>query len=536
MCSRHAQAKDILGAKKPDYFTFFTREIIGSRTPLPDHITPGLSDFFSDFVTSEDLERNVIPPIEKGLLRAPEVVLAIVGPLLGSLSKDIDLSKTLSSHLLKPLLSNVKSTNPAIRAGVLSVFQSASARSHDTKLLEQVSDEVLNPLKSGKLASADHRILHSEMLESVPLSNPVSVKVVTGLSPIAAKEGNEGALSAEVRLLGRAVTRLLQEGSELPKPVVDSFVKGLADKKLPSRRLWLIQAGEVLISFAGSPQLAEKNVTQFADSITTPLAETWTEIMKNPAAASQNGLIAGAYVFAVLSYQILASVDTPGVKAALKKAAVSKESLVAEPKPSYLLNHRVYGRLSNEDDSKWFLRALAAVSDGVAKSSSDVQVAWSQALIYLISSTSVSPRIRKEGCETISKLYARNPHITSGIVINGLWQWIESSDLAEKDSVAASAKFDTVHLHAVLRSICLNTDEFTQFGAEARDQDVIEKQMCSLLVISRDDLIPRSSWIESCLRVGVDPGTLAKKYEEDLIQQVVERTSASQKVGQPLEE
>lgn len=528
VCSRHNQAKDVLVAKKSDYFTFFTREIIGSRTPIPEHMTNGLGDFFSDFVTSEDLEKNVIPPIEKGLLRAPEVVLAIVTPLIGSLSKDIDLSKTLSSHLLKPLLSNVKSTNPAIRAGVLAVFKSASARSRDTKLLEQVSDEILNPLKSGKLASADHRILHSEMLESVPLTNPVSIKVVTGLPPITAKEGNEGALNAEIRLLSQSVTQLLKDGSELPKPVVDAFVKGLADKKIPSRRLWLLQAGEILVSFAGSPELP-KNVTQFADSIATPMSETWAEIIKNPAAAAQNGLIAGAYVFAVLSYQILANVDTTGVKAVLKKAAVPKESLVAEPKPSYLLNHRIYGRLSNEDDSRWFLRALAAVSDNIVKTSSDVQVAWSQALIYLVSSTSISPKIRKEGCETISKLYARNPHITSGIVINGLWQWIESSDLADKDSVAAHAKFDTNHLQAVLRSLCLTADEVTQFGVEARDQDVIEKQMCSLLVISRDDLIPRSSWIELCLRVGVDPGTLAKKYEEDLIQQVVEKTSASQK-------
>ncbi|KAI1254476.1 hypothetical protein MGN70_003880 [Eutypa lata] len=530
VCSRHNQAKDVLVAKKSDYFTFFTREIIGSRTPIPEHMTNGLGDFFSDFVTSEDLEKNVIPPIEKGLLRAPEVVLAIVTPLIGSLSKDIDLSKTLSSHLLKPLLSNVKSTNPAIRAGVLAVFKSASARSRDTKLLEQVSDEILNPLKSGKLASADHRILHSEMLESVPLTNPVSIKVVTGLPPITAKEGNEGALNAEIRLLSQSVTQLLKDGSELPKPVVDAFVKGLADKKIPSRRLWLLQAGEILVSFAGSPELP-KNVTQFADSIATPMSETWAEIIKNPAAAAQNGLIAGAYVFAVLSYQILANVDTTGVKAVLKKAAVPKESLVAEPKPSYLLNHRIYGRLSNEDDSRWFLRALAAVSDNIVKTSSDVQVAWSQALIYLVSSTSISPKIRKEGCETISKLYARNPHITSGIVINGLWQWIESSDLADKDSVAAHAKFDTNHLQAVLRSLCLTADEVTQFGVETRDQDVIEKQMCSLLVISRDDLIPRSSWIELCLRVGVDPGTLAKKYEEDLIQQVVEKTSASQKAN-----
>lgn len=531
VCSRHAQAKDILAAKKADYFTFFTREIIGSRTPVLEHITTGLRDFFSAFVTQEDLEKTVMPPIEKGLLRAPEVVLGVVAPLLQLLPKDIDLSKALASHLLKPLLSNVKSTNPAIRASVLTVFKAASASSHDSKTLEQVSDEVLNPLKSGKLASADHRILHAEMLESVPLNKSVSTKIVTGLAPIAAKEGNEGALAAETRLLGKAVIQLLNDGGDIPKAVLDVFTKGLADKKVPARRLWLLQAGEILLSFADASQPLEKNVTQFAESIAAPLCDTWTEILKNPPAAAQSGLIVGAYVFTVLSYRILGAIDVPGIKAVLKKAAVSKESLVAEPKPSYLLNHRVFGRLTSEDDGRWFLRSLGAVADDVSKSSNEVQIAWSQALIYLVSSTSIPPKIRKEACGSLSLLYTRNPEIVSRIVIDGLWQWIESSDLVEKESVAATAKFEMNYLHSVLRAICLNEDEFKQFGAEVQDQTIKEKQMCSLLVISRDDLIPRSSWIESCLRIGVDPGSLAKKYEENLTTQVVERTSPNQKVS-----
>ena len=531
VCSRHAQAKDILAAKKPDYFTFFAREIVGSRTPVLGHISAGLGDFFSDFVTQEDLEKTVVPPIEKGLLRAPEVVLGVVAPLLSLLSKEIDLSKILASHLLKPLLSNVKSTNPAIRAGVLTVFKAASARSYDAKVLEQVSDEILSPLKLGKLASADHRILHAEMLENAPLNSSVSVKIVTGLAPIAAREGNEGALTAETRLLGRAVAQLLKDGSDVPKAVTEVFVKGLADKKVPARRLWLLQTGEILLSFADNSQPVDKNVAQFAESIATPLGDTWSEILKNPPAAAQSGLVVGAYVFATLSYQILATLDTAGIKALLKKTAVSKESLVAEPKPSYLLNHRVFGRLTNNDDCRWFLRALAAVVDDVAKSSSEIQVAWSQALIYLVSSSSIPPMIRKEACTTLSKLYAHNPQIISGIVISGLWQWIESSDLADKESVAITAKFEMNHLHSVLHSICLNREELRRLGTELQDQAIMESQMCSLLVISRDDLIPRTSWIELCLRVGVDPGSLAKKYEEDLIQQVVERTSPRQKVN-----
>ncbi|KAI0108039.1 ARM repeat-containing protein [Daldinia grandis] len=526
--SRHTQAKDVLATAKPEYFTFFTRELVGSRTPIPTHIATGLGDFFSEFVTLEDLEKDIIPPIEKGLLRAPEVVLDLLASLIRALPKALDLSQALNGRLLKPLLSNAKSSNATIRDGVLAAFTEAVARSHDKKLTDQVAEEILNPLKSGKLASADHRILHSQMLEHVPLSNSIAINIATGLPPIATKEGNEGALGAEISVIGKAVSYLLNDGTDLPKPVVDAFVKGLSDKKIPSRRLWLLRAGEVFVPFTKESQPVSENAGKLVEAISGPLADTWAEITKNPAAAAQSGLIVGAYVSSTLSLQVLSKADGITVKPALKKTAVSKECLVADPKPSFLLNHRVYGRLSTEDDAKWFLRALAAIYSDVPKAPKNVQIVWFQALIYLVSSTTVPPQVRKEASDTVSKLYARDPSFFAEIAIDGLWRWIESSHLEDKDSIAASAKFENSHLHLVLRSICLSDDESEQLGAQ-KSQEGLAKQMCSLLVIARNDLVPRASWIDLCLRVGLDPGSLAQKYEEELLRQIIEKTSFDQK-------
>ncbi|KAI1104383.1 translational activator GCN1 [Jackrogersella minutella] len=531
VCSRHAQAKEVLAAKKAEYFTFFTRELVGSRTPVPAHIATGLRDFFSDFVTLEDLDREIMPPIEKGLLRAPEVVLDLVALLIRALPEKLDLSQTLNGRLLKPLLSNAKSSNATIREGVLAAFEEAVTRSRDAKLTDQVAEEVLNPLKAGKLASADQRILHSHMLERVPLSNAIATKVATGLPPIATKEGNEGALAAEISVIGRAVSYLLSDGADLPKPALDAFTRGLVDKKIPSRRLWILQAGEVLIPFASKDNAVLANATKLAEAVASPLAESWAEIMKNPTAAAQSGLIIGAYVFSALSIQVLSNIESTPLKGVLKKTAVSKECLVADPKPSVLLSHRVFSRLTTEDDSRWFLRALSATYDDLSKSSRNVQAVWFQALIYLVSSASVPAHIRKEACETISKLYVRDPGFVSRVAVDGLWGWIESSHTEDKDSIAASTKFEDAHLHLVLRSICLNNEEFKELGAEGaeRSEDELAEQMCSLLVIARNDLIPRASWIDLCLRVGLDPGSLANKHEKQLIQQVIDKTSFDQK-------
>ncbi|KAH6652528.1 armadillo-type protein [Truncatella angustata] len=525
VCSRHDQAKTLFETKKTEYFTFLTREIIGSKTALPTHIADGLGDFFSDFVTSEDLTKDVIPPIEKGLLRAPEVVLNIVPAIIKPLSNGIDLAAVLAGNLIKPFLSNAKSSNPAIRQSVLDVFKVVAIKSHDTTSLEKVADEIIGPLKSGKLPSADHRVVHSEMLVSLPLSGSIAQKIITALPPTAAKEGNEAALLAEVAAISKAVSYELQQDRELPKPLLDAYAKGLADKKINARRIWILKTGDVLSTFSSQPLPA--SVVKFAEAVVTPLSDSWAEVLKNPPAAVQSNLITGAYVFTTLAYQNFANIDNAGVKAALKKAAVSKETLVYEPKPSFLLNHRVYGRLTVEDDLRWFLCALTASVAGLETAAPEVRSAWSQAFIYLASSPTVPPQIRKEASGTISKLYAKSPTVIAEAVIAGLWQWIESTETADKESIASAAKFDKTHLHVATRSICLNKEDLTRMGSEP-DVESLEKQMCSLLVLLRDDLIPRCSWIDTVLRVGLDPASLALRHEQDLLGEIIKRTSFGQ--------
>ncbi|KAI1879333.1 hypothetical protein JX265_002287 [Neoarthrinium moseri] len=530
VCSRQDQAKATFTEKKADYFTFFTREIIGSRTAVPDHLVSGLGDFFLDFVTLDDLNKDVIPPIEKGLLRAPEVVLDIVPAFVKSLSENIDLSSILGGRLMKPLLSNAKSSNPAIRQNVLNTFKAVSAKSHDVKMLEQVADEILGPLKTGKLASADHRVLHSEMLAVIPLSEPIATKITDSLPAAAAKEGNEAALAAELTVISRAVSHQLRQGVALAKPVVDAFVKGLSDKKINARRVWLLKVGDILADSSSPAKAVAPNVAKFAEAVAVPLSDTWAEILKNPPAAVQSNLITGAYIFTTITFQTLIHIESDSIKTILKKAAVSKESLVLEPKPSFLLNHRIYGRLSSEDDSRWCLSALAAVVADLPKATPAVRSAWSQGFIFLSSSPTVPPQIRKETGEALSKLYANEPALISEAVIAGLWQWVESTEVAEKDSVVAAAKFDNTHLHAILRSISLTKEEFAKLGLEPQPE-VLEKQMCSLLVLSRPTLIPRSSWIDNVLRVGLDPGSLALRHEQDLLQEIIAKTNDSRKVG-----
>ncbi|KAI0407760.1 armadillo-type protein [Xylaria palmicola] len=528
VCSRHAQAKPVLEAQKSSYFAFLARELIGSRTAVPKHLVLGLRDFFSDFVVLDDLKNDVVPPVEKGLLRAPEVVTDLLANLLTLLPPNsMDLSEVLDAHLMKPLLSNVKSSNPIIRESVLAAFKQAAIRSSETKAIEHIVGEVVGPLKSGKLASADQRALHANMLQVLPFSSSDANTIAASLAPVAAKEGNEVALSAVLSVMSQATIRLILDDIEVPKTIVDAFAKGMGDKKIPSRRLWVLRCGDILLSMANSQSPLPVNATKFVEAITTPLVDNWTEIIKNPATAAQSGLIVAAYVLTTVASPVLSQTESSAVQTRLKKIDIMNEALSLDSKSSFLLNHRVYGRLSTYDDCIWLLRALQEVYRGISSATDQIKTTWSQAFIYLVSAPAVPSNVRKASCEAIAKLYARDPAFVATAIIGGLWQWVESSDKIEKDSIAASAKFETSHLHLVLRSITLSAEYFKGLGLQ-RGQDVVEQQMCALLVLARTDLVPRCSWIDLCLRVGIDPGGLVRKYEQELIDQLIKKTQFDQ--------
>lgn len=234
---------------KEEYFAFYVREVIGSKTVLPGHIAVALHDFFESFTTLEDLQKELVPAIEKALLRSPEVVLNdLVAPMVEALPKDTNLSNVLLSNFMKPLMSNIKSTNATIRSGALKTFQAIANKSSDEKILEKVADEIANPLKQNKVSVADQKIIHAKMLASLKPSATSAKKIPSMLAPVALKEQNEAALEAETQAMAHHIAYGLAKGSAIDPVVQDAFVKGVADKKSSTRKIWAVQFGNLLWS------------------------------------------------------------------------------------------------------------------------------------------------------------------------------------------------------------------------------------------------------------------------------------------------
>ncbi|KAI4642811.1 uncharacterized protein J4E79_011427 [Alternaria viburni] len=522
--SRLPTVKPLLEGRKQDYYTYYTREIVGSRSQLPDHISNALHDFFDSFPTLEELRKDVIPPIEKALLRAPEVVLNdIVSPMFLALPESMDLSDILLGNMLKPLLSNVKSSNAAIRAGALRTFKALASRSKDDAKIDKVADEVLTPLKQGKVSGADQKVLHAQMLSALPASIALAKKIPAGIAPVALKEPSEPAVVAEVSAITTHLNFGLANGGALDKAVSDAFIKGMADKRVPVKKLWAIRAADLWWNLSDEQQ-AQPDVLAFCQTTLPKLVEIWQEVNANPLPATQSGLITvGHYTVALLIDRVQNMKDEK-LGSIYKKSDVISQSLATQPKPSILLNPKVYSKLSSEEDVSLALRALKAIAPDVTQASKEVADAWAQAFIFLIVAPSVSAKAKAAAKQALTQAYLQtSPEKISNITIEGLWSWYRSSEQEDKESAAFASKAGSAELGAVLSCICLPAETVKKENASV-DIVALQQQAMRLVVLARKEIMPRVSWIDLCLRMGVDPGQVVRDNLQDFVSTINEAT------------
>jgi hypothetical protein len=522
---RLPEAKDAFLSIQKEYYSYYTREIIGSRIVLPPHIANGLQDFFQSFTNMDDLRKDIVPAIEKALLRAPEIVLNdLVTPLILSLKPDLDLSEVLQKNLMKPLMSNIKTSNPIIRAGALRTFEALASRSTKEDVLDKVAEEILNPLKLNKVTAVEQRIIHAQMLAAIAGSVAMVKRVPPGLASVALKEANETAIEAETLAISKHILFGFQNGHPLESTVQEAFSKGLGDKRPAVRRIWAIRAGDLLWSLTPT-QFKKPEVLNFAHSALNKMADIFKDVIANPLPSAQNGIATVAYIFTALSVQRIAHVEDTKLQELIRKASVLKQVLVVDPKPSFLLNPRVFSKITLQEDLNWAARALVSVSEALSTKSypKEMENAWSQSILYFVTAASIPPKVRLEAVRLLRHAYCTNPAYIASVIIEGLWEWRRCVDVNDKESVAFAAKTGFNHLSVVLRCICLSVEDLVKFGAKI-DSSVIEEELIQLLILARPELLPGVSWIETCLRVGVDPGELVNRNAERCLDEVIQST------------
>ncbi len=525
VCARLANRRSVLDAVKDEYYSFYIQEVLGSRTIVPEHIAGAFNDLFANFATFRDLRTQISPALEKALLRAPEVVLNdLVSPFVRSLPPEIDLAEILADSLLTPILSNVKSQSPAIRNGAVSAFEKLVAHSRDEGYLGKCADGILIPLITSKLTTADHRTVHAQLLSLLPHVSSRSSSICEKLAPMIAKEPNELALGAEVAALSTHFSYLLSRDSEYflsnDSPIMTAYVKGLGDKKSTVRKIWATRIGDILWGIGFETQNS-RGIFDFVEAALPKLLEAFEESFLSTLPAGQTSLAVVAYVVIALAGILPENSKSERIYAMISKAKVIDKAMTLKPKPSVLLNHRVYSKLSTTEDYTWMTRGLEATSRHVSKVGSETPSSdiWAQAFLFLVASEDVSPETRKQALTTLSKSYISDPAAIGAAIIRGLWTWVRQVGTAEKDSIAAAAKTGTTKLYLAAQAICLPSHKPGSIGPRI-ESAVLQTQLIEMLVLCHPEILPGVSWIDLCLRVGEDPGALVKCHTPRCLEKV----------------
>ena len=519
VASRNALTGEGMSDLSSDIYAFYSREIIGSRSPIPSHIASGLNGFFQNFSTQKAIEQEIIPSIEKALLRAPEVILSdLMIPFADSMPKQIDLTTSLSQRLLKPLLSNVKSTSAVIRDGSLSAFGAFISRCSQGQESTQIVDEILKNLKDAK--SAEHRVIYVSMLASVGPSPTLSPKVLSGVSQIASKETNEMALSKGATCLSSHLSYCLSNDVPSDSVVQKNALNGLNDKKPSVRRIWALAIGDLIWNVKDT-KTPSNALIEFGCGASDHLMSSWREVLTNPVQSVQSGLIVAFYVaFAILQQR-------SHISASPKMAQVSKKYRVdtlfenSDVKQNALVNPRVYTKVIGAEDQMWFARALGASSTLLSATPPHTACQWAQAAIFLTSSQLVVPHVRRASVDIIAHCYLDNPQAVASCIIEGVWVWLKNTYTDDRDSAAVLAQSSRQPALPIFKAIC-PLRKNSRLGRE-----VVSKQLVYMLVLCRLPLLSRISWIDECLKLGQDPAAIVSEYAVSCLKQIKSNTNVS---------
>ncbi|KAE8145084.1 armadillo-type protein [Aspergillus avenaceus] len=518
VCARLPTKKPILEEETKWIVGFFVKELVGSKSAPPAHIADALSDFFVAFVSYDNLVADIIPPLEKSILRSPEVVLGGLLPsLCSSLPEQIDLSEVLHSKLLKHLLSSMKSNNPAIREGAVRSFEELLSKSKTEALLLKITSEVVGPLKTQKITNPEQRAAYAQALLAILPSVHVSKEVVQGLVPVFARESNEAALEQEIKAFCKHLSSLVQSNVKVSDDVVNAIVKGSADKRIPFRKVWQLNVGQLFWN-ADTAALTSSEVAPLVSKFLSKMKEMFSEVASNPVPSAQNGALSTAYIFVSLAERL--STVQGFDKATWEDIAF--QTMALSPKPSFLLNPKAYSKLTSQAEIGWATRALAAVTTGPKFEGKETaaKLAWGQAFIYAISAPGLHANIREQSASVLSEVHLKNVRSMGRIITDALWSWILSLRTAEKESASASAGPESSRfLHLVTKAICPPLLRLQESGIATPD---LKQQLIELLILSRPELIPNVSWIALCLRTGIDPGNLVREFPDECMKQLTQ--------------
>ncbi|KAH7091864.1 translational activator GCN1 [Auriculariales sp. MPI-PUGE-AT-0066] len=452
----------------PAIVALYANSVLMSRTAVPKHASTALDGFIGTLVTSQTFAADILPVMEKAMLRSPEVALAV--------------------RILNPILNTAKSTNTGARADAVRLYGALPSTSGGT-----AQDEILSTLRGGKTGGADHRAtLYAMLAYARPSTGEESVRFVTELLALLPKESSDANAPLLVRLAAPHARAALQADRPLDAAV---WVKEVTNGRPAVRKALVEVLGDIFWTIEGESGAS----TQFAEALAPALAALAT---KSDPAAQLETYVAFAVLLGRGALQAVWAKHAPALTVVLGTPA----------KPGYLVLEKIYTKLTTVEEERWLLRALQASitafeKDLEAKSASPLRQYLGSALLYLALS---SPRLetRRLAIDTIRTSVSTVPRATSTTLREALARVVNTSDGRRYAPILSASSPVT---------------------AEDSDPELREELVVELLILAHDTGICKDSqmWTDLVLRAGLDPRAVAERHLDRLVEMVLETVPAT---------
>ncbi|KAL1405501.1 translational activator of GCN4 [Vanrija albida] len=515
--------KSVIEANKEAIITYYSTTILSAKTALPPHVPSALHEFLGNFVGEDVLVGKLLPTAEKMLLRSAEIALPITADLLDS--ANVDISATVPGKLSGAIVSASKSSNADTRAKSVHLLKAVARHTSNPESLSKLTTELLALPKTGKSASAEQRVALYTMVTAIPVG-AASAVVVDTLPPLIGKEANEAALTALAVALGTHLPEPLTSGNAVAAASATAIAKELASTKLSARRAVSSAVGTAAWSVYTKQGQFSPEGEKVLGSLVAPLEanlKTASANLPSNAAGFLEGFVAIA--LALGPFKSLSSTSK------LASSPLIKGLLTVAPKPSFVLNDKVYTKLSTHDDEIWLLRSLRALISTNDKIEADVRVALGLGLIHLAFDSKHSD-VRRETYTSVAELSAVQPKLIAQIIREALAAWLKIQDerraaARAKRAVGEDEEFIKPHSREIGRLLTASISRST-----TADKVALEEIAADLVVIAHHPEIGEDSqvsWISLVQTLNLDPLEVVSMQRQHILDLLWDAASAPPK-------
>ena len=196
------------------------------------------------------------------------------------------------------------------------------------------------------------------------------------------------------------------------------------------------------------------------------------------------------------------------------------------PKPSFLLNERIYTKLTVERDQFWAINALEAAA---MTALTEMEIAWPIATIFFIANPKLSRKVRSSARTMLENVVAamapEHREKCADIVIVGIEEWLRQISAERKDSPAMTVGVSSLNLlrdvvHSILQEKLVEETSY------------VNHVLIRIFVLAHHPKLPRHqwSWIDMVRNANVDPGQLTAARTDEFMSALTQKWWPAEKV------